>query len=185
MFAQLQNLPTRTLWLIAGSLVCLTLLAAYLYLFKRPAAEYRNLSQEYQELAAELGVNSPKTGIIEQLQRELDRLNVALHGARNSMTIKQFQAHMVGRLDEMAMHRQIQLVGVRPGAGQSVLMFEELPFDIEVRGDYLRVYDWMQDVVQALKPITVKQFEVQPDANFEDVQMKMTVVSYRVAEGNG
>jgi Tfp pilus assembly protein PilO len=153
-----------------------------LYGLKRPLVDYRSLSGERTALSATVDDGDARMRAIGELQREVERLEQDLSGGpRNAMTVKQFQGHMVARLDESSVRHGIQLVGVRPGSSRKVLMFEELPFDIEVRGEYERVFEWLCAVTDELKPIHVKHFDIQPNATFDSVQMKLAMVSYRIA----
>jgi Tfp pilus assembly protein PilO len=183
MLALPRQVRERTVWLAMASLTALTMLAAYLCLFKQPLAEYRRLAGRYADLSARTEATAPEAGMINQLQKELARLDEALQGGGGgAMPVKQFQARLARQLDAASAHHGVRLVAIQPGPSQAVSLFEELPFNIEVKGEYPKVFEWMRAVTGELRLITVKSFEATPDADFQQVYMKLEMVSYRLAD---
>lgn len=160
-------------------LVGLTLLGSYLYLFKPPIAEYRQLKQTRAVLAVEAKSAVHQAAELDALKQELERLHQRLYGGDGRLPAKHIEAYIVGQLDQISARHEVQLVSVTPGAGQEVAMFQEIPFDIKITGDLFSLFEWLHELEKGVGPITVKQFEITPEAAFKRLSMKLTMVSYR------
>lgn len=178
MLDQLRQLSPRTLGLVFLAAVGLTLLASYLYVVKRPLAEYRRFRQTRTLLEAELEDESEKAIEIARLSGEVEALENQLARGGASVPVNQMVAHIIDRLDRISETYQVQLVGVKPGTRKEVFMFEEVPFDVEITGEYFSLFDWLREVEQELGPMVVKQYEILPE-NDNKTRMKLTMVSYR------
>jgi Tfp pilus assembly protein PilO len=82
-------------------------------------------------------------------------------------------------LDSISSHHDIQLISVTPEKPQSVNIFEEIPFSIEVRGDYKGLADWLRSVEQELGHMVVRHFEITTQTGWDLLTMRLEMVSYR------
>lgn len=96
---------------------------------------------------------------------------------RNSAEIIPF---VVKVLDEISARHDVTLDGVKPLAPQVVLMLEERPFDITIRGDYKDLFEWVLEAEESLSPMSIKSFQLNPGGRDTDVEMRLRVVSYRL-----
>lgn len=179
-----QQVKPQTLLLLMGSIILLTLLAAYLYLFKQPLVEYRNALQTLDSLK-----NAVNPGISPSSQIESTRLNVLqlekkLLGPDPQLPINQKFAAMIGKLDAISSHHSVQLHSVTPGEVMKVFIFQELPINIEITGSYFSLFDWLQQVENELKTVTVKQFEISPNIETSGRSMKLQLASYQLAQSD-
>ena len=94
---------------------------------------------------------------------------------------EQMEAYVIDRLAALSERRDLHLVGVKPGEPGSLLMFEELPYDVEVVGSYFALHDWLHAVEEELRPMVVKRFEMRPARrDGREVALDVRLVSYRV-----
>ena len=89
------------------------------------------------------------------------------------------ESYIVDRLDSISAVHDVELVGVTPGAAEEVLMFDEVPYDVEVEGDYFALFRWLREVERELRPMVVKEFNIRPLSKSEAVTMKLRLAAYR------
>ncbi len=177
---QQQLRPEGWLALMATVLV-LTVLAAYLYLLKPSLARYRELAQIWSPVALEdaFGRAEEAGGEIVALEQEVRELQDELYGGAAGLPLEQMESFVIDRLDRISVQRGVQLVSVKPGELSRVLMFDEMPYDVDVAGEYFALYDWLQAVEEELRPMVVKRFAMQPGVQQDGVSMRLRLVSYR------
>jgi len=112
-------------------------------------------------------------------EARVSRLEQRLYGAGPEVPVSQMASHVIGRLDGLAREFQVRLAGVKPGTQAEVLGFAEVPFDVHVEGDYLRLMGWLGRVEGELHPMVVKRFRIEPLADAGLLRMELRVVSYR------
>ncbi len=175
----LKTVEPRVVYLAMASAVVLTLMASYLYLFKKPQLEYSRLKQARVLLEAKVDAGGYLTGQIETLRGNVAQLTRRLQGESPLLPVSEMVAHAVDRLDQISQSHDIRFVGIKPGQPKTIPMFEEIPFAMEVSGSYFSLYQWLHDVEQALGPMVVKRVELRPQSSPRDLQMKLEMVSYR------
>lgn len=169
------------LLLLMGSILLLTLLAAYLYLFKQSLADYRKSLQTLQSMKSEVQPGIPISSQIESTQLSLLQLQQRLEGQDPQLPLNQKFASMIGQLDAISSNHEVQLKAITPGEVINVFMFQELPINIEITGSYFSLFDWLQQVENDLGAVIVKQFEIIPNLETKNRSMKLTLVSYQPA----
>ncbi len=92
------------------------------------------------------------------------------------------ESYVIQTLDRISSRHSVELVGVRPLAIGEVLMFDELPYDVEVTGSYLRLWDWLQDMEAELRPMVVNSYELERRSNAAPVSLKLRLAAYRARE---
>ena len=166
---------------LLGAAFVLKLLAAWLYLLKPSLAQYRELADgsspsaiaDAEKRAAE------NESAIAAIGREVEALREQLYGSSSALPLEQIESFVIDRLDRLSVPRGVQLVSVTPGQPGEVLMFDELPYDVDVRGDYFALHEWLRAAEDDLRPMVVKRFEMSTDPRDEAVAMKLRLVSYR------
>ena len=62
-------------------------------------------------------------------------------------------------------------------------MFDELLYNVDVEGGFFALYDWLQEVEGALRPMAVKIFEMTGTNESERVKLNLRLVPYRPQGG--
>ena len=106
-------------------------------------------------------------------------LRTELYGGSSRLPPEKMESYIVDRLDRISASHEVELVGVTPGEAQEVLMFDEVPYDVRVEGDYFALFRWLREVERELRPMVVKEFNIRPLADTEAVAMKLRLASYR------
>ena len=167
------------------ALAALGLLAAWLYLLKPAVEEYRTVADESSEQGLLAAVESaPQTAAaIARLERETADLRDRLYGGASGVPLREMQAWVIHRLDQLSLEHGVELESVSPGEVGHVLMFDELPYDVRVRGGYFALFAWLNQVEQELRPMSVQSFEIRPEPADAAVEMEFRLVSYRPTGG--
>ena len=116
------------------------------------------------------------------LEEDVEQLVQRLHGDMVNMPKNQMEAFIIGRLQGISWHNNLELRAVTPGEGDAVQMFEEVLFDVEVAGEYFDLFAWLQDLSEELGYVVVKQFSIAPEgreATDTRLAARLTIVSYR------
>jgi len=177
----LSGIEPRVLLMSLASVVGITGLASYRYLFKadlRSLVERRDArSRSLTEVTAESRAMEGRR--IDVIKSEVKALESRLYGKSARLPPGQMVSYIIGALDAIAVRHHVRLVGVKPGTGGKVLAFEEVPFDIAVSGDFFGLYGWLQRAEEELRPMVVKQFHLVPLGEKGKARMELRVVSYR------
>lgn len=176
------QLPVRTLAIVLVAILGMTGLAGHLYVLKKPTAELSQTKDEFFNLRRAHPTGEPVEDRIGQVSAEVAALREKLQGAGPQLAANEMVAFVIGRLDRLARHQQVQLVSVQPGDIAQVFDFDEIPFHVEVVGGYFRLVDWLQDAERELGPMIVKSFDISPASGDELRRMRLTMVSYRAQD---
>lgn len=176
----------ETLLGVGVALIVLALLASYLYVLKAPIAEYRKLGASSAAGSVALGSDpQTRTAQIEELSRELQRVRAELYGTAARVPLRQIESFVIDSLDRISGRHAVELLSVKPGEASAVLMFEELPYDVQALGRYFDLYEWLREVETELRPMAIKQFSMKPDTGGERVALDLRLVAYRPTEAEG
>ena len=172
--------PRKVTLVLAGGLLLLAV-AVWQFHLHAQVKSYRALVSERGQSAQNVERERAGLGggVLESTRAEVSRLENELYGDGPAVPVSQMASHVIGLLDGLAGQHSVTLAGVRPGPTAQVLGFVEVPFDVAVRGRYADLIAWLQAGEQALRPLVVKQFRIQPTERGGALEMTLRVVSYR------
>ncbi len=174
-----KNVQPQMLVFLLVSLLILTMAAGYLYVLKKPFADFRQSQQTLELLKNELQTELAFSAIIASTQQNINQLDKKLNGSSPLLPVNQLIAFVIGELDYIAKKHQIKLISVKPEAIENKLFFHELPFAIEISGSYLNLYEWLDDVEKNLGAIAINRFIINATNTSSERHMELTLVSYR------
>ena len=119
---------------------------------------------------------------IQGLSRDIDLLQRQLHGDMASLPVKEIEAYVVGKLQQISWQNDIQLVGIEPSAGATIETFHEILFRVTLAGDHRNTYRWLREVSSELGFVLVKEFAMQPiedRAQNPRLSVELTMATYR------
>lgn len=184
----LKSVAPRTLIVMMGG-ICLLIAAAVISYGLWPRlAEYRVALHSLEVLKAGVFNADVLDREIEGIAKEITMLDQNLHGGMVDLPDRQMEAYVIGRLQEISWRNSVTLLGVRPGTASTVTNLEEIPFNVEVSGDYFDLYAWLQDLGADLNFLAIRHFNISPvnsGSATPDLKASLTLVSYREAENNG
>lgn len=180
----LKTVAPRSLIMIMGGVCLLSAAALVSYGLWPQFSEYR-MSRLQLKMLEDAVLNADVLdGELAGIEKEIAALDESLHGGMMDLPDRQMEAYIIGRLQEISWRHSVTLLGVRPGTTTTLSSLEEMPFSVEVSGDYFDLYAWLQDLGADLKFLAIRHFNIRPvDAAGETPVLKasLTIVSYREA----
>lgn len=173
-----KDVPPRQIYFIFFAVFSLTILASYLYLFKKPLKAYTGLKQSRNFLESKVVTGGNISSEIKALEETVDRLTKDLHGESSAVPAQKLIAHNIDKLDKVSNRHAVRLESVKPDISKQVQMFEEIPLAIKVSGSYFNLYKWLHEVEKELGPMVVKQFDLVPKMGAKELVMNLKMVSY-------
>jgi len=176
----LNKMSPQSIYGTMVAIVVIMCLAGYLYVFKKPLQEYKLLKANTGLLEAKVESGSGISLKLETIRQETDSLTKQLQGQTPLLSSSKLVAHVINGLDNISSQHEVQFLGLRPAAPGTVKYFEELPFAIEVSGNYFSLFDWLQQVEKELGPMVVKKINIEPVSGSQKQVMRLNMVSYRL-----
>jgi Tfp pilus assembly protein PilO len=174
-----EQVQPRTLVFLLIALVLMAFAASYLYVIKNPFKDYRQHQQTLALLKNEVQTGIPLQKQIETQQLLVEKLNIKLHGTGPKLAVNKMVAYVIGELDKIAKRYQVNLASVKPQSPETLFTFKELPFQVEISGDYFSLFAWLKDVENNLGPIVIKQFDLSVEGKEKKRKMFLTIVAYQ------
>lgn len=184
MSAGLQALEPRQINLAGLGAIGLVLVALLTYFVLPQWRAYKAADLSLSLLQANAQQGASLEAELANLRDDVAKLERTLNGDAANLPAKKMQAFVIGRLQTISWRNDIELVGIKPRDGAPIAQFNELIFDVELRGDYFSFFDWLGNVGEELGFVVVKSFQMSPiggDSEGPDptLQVKLTVASYR------
>lgn len=176
------KLEPRAILLLMVATVLLTIAALFSYGIWPGWKDYRESVSSRTALARVVNSSSSIASELTSLHDEVVSLEQQLHGDTVNLPENQLEAFIIGRLQSISWRNNMQLLGIRPGKGNKVHIFEEILFEVEISGDYFDLFNWLDDLGEDLGFVVVKHFTIRPlDQNDTSPRLnaKLTIVSYR------
>ena len=177
-----QQVQPRMLAFMLVFLLLLTVLAGYLYVFKKPFLVLRQSEQTLMLLENEVQTGVPLENQIVSFQKHIAQLDKDLRGTGPQLPTNQMIAFVIGQLDTIADHHAVKLISIKPGATEELFTFQVLPFNVELIANYFSLFDWLTEVEQQLGPIVIKKFTLSKEGTTNQRRMSITLVSYQFME---
>jgi len=182
---RLIQLDRRILLLVMVTLLIAIALEAWLLIFRQPVAEYSQLQSERfgleQSLRDAIGLQAEA----DKLAQDVATLSKEAEGGGVPSTMDQLLIQTVGNLDRIAGEHGVALQGVKPGAARHVPMFDEVSFDVEVRGKYGALMEWLHAVEKDMRTLAVVQFSLKSGSQSGPLTMSLKLAAYRATETAG
>jgi Tfp pilus assembly protein PilO len=179
---RLARIPARQLnLLLAGVLV---VVAALIWVFgiQTPLARLTLMRSEQARLTATAAdpaalqqQNASLAAQIALLSRDLDKADLA-------RSPDQMLVHLISEVDRIGLRHAVQLSGAMPGPRRRVVIFDEIPFDLDARGSYAALMAWMADIERSLPTLSIVRFEMQNTDAPPQLAMKIRIAAYRPQE---
>jgi Tfp pilus assembly protein PilO len=181
MFAALARLDPRMLLALVILIAGLAALEGWLLLLRKPLAEYQKLVATRESLGLSLAAAPNQRGELGRLAAELLQVSARLSGLlRPAGPNDQLASLVMAELDRSAGQNGITLAGIRPGARREVLGFEEISFDVNAQGSYLRLCQWLVDFERTLgQSATVSEFTMKAAGEGREIALTLKVGLYR------
>lgn len=122
---------------------------------------------------------------MQEQSRQIEELRFRLYGDMADLPLKQVEAYIIGRLQEISWGTQVDLVSVQPVAGERVQIFQEMLFNVELVGRYDDLYRWLWDVRNELGYVVIKEYGLtRQNADDDDPLLlaSLSLASYKAVQ---
>jgi hypothetical protein len=182
MQATLQHLDPRSLRLILTLVGAVLAAALLVYVLKPQYLSYRQGAASRHLLENLVGDEVQLNRDIAGARVDIEGLRRKLQGDVGDVPMNQMESYLIGRLQGVSLDANVELVAVKPGHATRVLGFDEMAFEVEVRGQYPALYAWLGELVEKLGFILVQRYDIAPLSGNKDadqLRMQLTMVFYR------
>jgi type II secretory pathway component PulM len=184
MFNELINrLDARQQLLLAGGSLALLVTALFMYVLLPQIKTYQKSLESLEILE---GVASQGQAVSEQLAAltiEVASLDRQLHGDMANLPEEQLESFVIGRLQAISWRNAVELVSIEPSSGETVQVFQESLFRVELAGSYFDLYEWLREINDELGFVVIKEYQMEPAENVAinpNLVVNLTIASYRL-----
>lgn len=181
LFTYLTDMPARELYLACGGIFLIA--AALLFVTLRPAFQSL-LTVRTEKLQLEKAVADSKMveQITTQLADDIKALSDHASKKQDTRSLDQLVVDVMGELNRTSNQHKVILGSVVPGTAHKVLMFDEVPFDIEVNGSYQDIMGWLRELESRIDTLSISRLEITHNEASDELSAKVHIAVYREAE---
>ena len=180
-----QKIDIRELRLLLIGLGAVTTVALIVSIIAPRAKLLRAATETVQTLRAASGDGQELDRHLQDEHERIEELKFRLYGDMANLPVKQVEAYIIGRLQEISWGTGVDLLSVEPAAGDQVQIFQEILFNVEAVGRYEDLYQWLWEVRTELGYVVVNEYSLKrKDDNDEDPVLlaDLSLASYRAVE---
>ena len=181
----LDKLDVRQQQLLAGGSLLLLVALLFSYLLLPEIKTYRTGLESRIVLEDIADQGQAVSQQLENLATEVEALKTQLHGDMANLPEKQLESFVIGRLQAISWRNNVELVSIAPSAGETVQVFQESLFRIELSGSYFDLFDWLGEIGGDLGFVVIKEYAMRPAEDVAadpDLTVNLTIASYRLTE---
>ncbi|HUW38542.1 MAG TPA: type 4a pilus biogenesis protein PilO [Rhodocyclaceae bacterium] len=180
----LARLPARRLNLVLMGALLIACALTWLLAVRAPLASLRTMRAERTRLETAAADTAGLRLQNERLAAEVAALSRDRGKADWQGSADQMLVHLISEVDRAGSRHGVQIRGTIPGPTRKTVIFDEIPFDIEARGSYQSLVDWMEDIERSLPTLSISRFEIHPTDTPPRLAMKIRIAAYRPLEGH-
>ena len=181
----LDKLDLRQQQLLAGGSLLLLAALLFSYVLLPEIKVYRASLGSRTVLEDIAGQGQAVSQQLENLAAEVEALEKQLHGDMANLPEKQLESFVIGRLQAISWRSNVELVSIEPSAGETIDVFQESLFKVEVSGAYFDLFDWLGEISGDLGFVVIKEYAMRPTedvAKDPNLVVNLTIASYRLTE---
>mgnify|MGYP001821117661 FL=1 len=114
---------------------------------------------------------------LQEREANIEELKYRLNGDMANLPLKQVESFVIGRLQKISWRNDVELISVKPASGQPVQTFSETLFNIELVGEYDKIYHWLCDAKNEQGFVVVKEYGMRRHDNVDDNPRLLTNIS--------
>ncbi len=180
-----EHVDPRSLRLLLAGVLLLLVTALALYVIKPQVTDLNSLLKSNESLGEAIAYGPELEAQIESRYLSMAELESKLFGTAGAVSTAKIESHIVGELQKISWVNGVTLESVKPLPSKHIMVFDEIPFEVSLRGDYFSLFSWLQAVNRQLGFIVVDHFEVSAGnrtATDPNLNMTLRMANYRVAK---
>lgn len=122
---------------------------------------------------------------VQEQHASIEELKFRLYGDMANLPARQVEAYIIGRLQRVSWNNNVELVSVRPATGDRVQIFQEMLFNVQLKGQYGDLYRWLWETRDDLGYVVVKEYGLKRHDNIDkhpQLVANLSLASYRATE---
>lgn len=173
---RLLALDRRVLLGLIATLVAFVALEGWLLVLRAPLAEWRALSAKRQASEA----NSPLAvePEIRRLSADIERIDKLLQSAGVDGSDDDKVLELIATLSRLGARHGVSLGSVKAGGRRVDNCFERVSFDLEARGAYRALVEWLAAAEDAVAPLSVIELTMNAVDEGRQVALKVKFAAY-------
>ncbi|UTW07137.1 type 4a pilus biogenesis protein PilO [Pseudomonas benzenivorans] len=178
----LKTLDSRSLVLAVGGAALLLTVALVSLLLVPQVKSYLAVGDSLALIEQTPGSGEQLDQELESLRQVVAQLERRLHGDMAQLPAKQLQNYVVDALQTLSWRHQVALSSVVPRQGTTIDRYQELVFEVELKGNYFDFYAWLQQLREALGFVVISHFDIQPlstEPGQTPLSIKLSLTTYR------
>lgn len=173
-------LRTRDPRVLRGALAALLLLVAlegWLLVLRAPVTQWRSLvaSQQAAEALAPTTALGPE---IARLSADIALAEASLNSAAMAASDDDTVLQLISTFDRLASRHGVALGSVRAGGRRAEHEFERVSFEVEARGTYHALVDWLAESEAQITPLNVTELTLAAADEGRQVELKVKFSAY-------
>ena len=172
----LSALEPRVLLGLLAALVLFVVLESWLLVLRAPLAEWRALVAKRQ--ASETLAPAALAPQIEQLSRDIAHTEQALQSVALPSSDDDTVLRLIATFDRAASRHGVGLGSVKAGGRRVEQEFELVSFEVEARGAYRALIDWLAESETQVAPLNVIELTLSAVDEARQVALKVKFAAY-------
>lgn len=181
---RLLRLDRRVLHFAMAGALAVAVLEGWQWVLRTPAGEYRQLLAARHEAERTLhGIAALPQDLV-RVRANVQQLESSLaQGPGTDLTAGAQSALLIGELDHLARLHHVTLLGVKPGTSGHTQGFVSSSQDVEARGRYADLMEWLPRIEQSLGPLVVSRFKLSSRAAEDpELSLQFSITAYRLGD---
>ena len=182
--SRLMKLDPRILGLGAAIIVFLLAFESWILLLKPQVAALKLKQQERESLERSTRDAQALPAQIAQMKKDITGLNAQIMGTKINLSADQMVVRMVDDLSRIGKRYAVTVGSVRPGEPKSVMMFNEISFDVVAKGSYASLYEWLAAVENELGPLVITEMGLLSQTANNPLSLTVKLAAYHLPGGD-
>jgi Tfp pilus assembly protein PilO len=181
MIQALGKLDRRLLWGSMLLLVALMVFEGWIFVLRKPYIEYQKILATRVALSSALKNAPDQSSELGKMANELKQLSDKLSGELHlAASDDKMAASVMEALDKSASAHGLALISIKPGERTPVSVFEEISFEVNAKGAYLQLCQWLLDFgTQLGRNATITEFDMKSADEGRQVALSLKIALYR------
>ncbi len=177
----LAKLDARLVRGIMLLLIALIVFEGWILVLRKPYAEYQKSVSTRTTLSSALKQSPDASSELSRIADELKQLSEKLNGElRLSASDDKMAASLMQALDRSAIARGVTLISIKPGDRKPVSVFEEVSFEVNAKGAYLHLCNWLLEFGTTLgSNAAITEFDMKSADEGRQVTLSLKLAVYR------
>lgn len=184
-FNRLMKLDPKLLALGAAVIVFLLAFESWTLLLKPQVAALKLKQQERESLERSTRDAQVLPAQIAQIKKDIAGLNGQIMGSKINLSADQMVVRMVDDLSRIGKRYAVTVGSVRPGEPKSVMMFNEISFDVTAKGNYASLYEWLAAIEKELGPLVITNLGLQTQTPNNPLSLTIKLAAYHLPAEEG